>query len=90
MSLAGIDVELFDRRRAHIWIALQTALADESATHGLLGCKGASGFKICCQCKNTYLARYVADPDALRAAGGVLHTCADTSMMVMQLSLIHI
>ena len=84
MSLAGINVELFDHRHVHIWIALQTVLADESATHGSLGCKGASGFKICCQCKNTFHARYVADPDALRAAGGVLHTCADISMVALQ------
>ena len=84
MSVAGIDVELFDHRHVHLWIALRMTIADESALHGMLGCKGSSGLKMCCQCQNTFLLRYVTDRVALRAAGGVLHTCGDISMIVMQ------
>ena len=37
MSVAGIDVELFDHRHVHLWIALRMTIADESALHGMLG-----------------------------------------------------
>ena len=45
METAGVMLKLKHGRTIHVWIALRAFLADESAMHMMVGCKGAGGLR---------------------------------------------
>ena len=76
-ATAGVQLELHNGRRIHIWLSIRIVLADEAALHSLFCYKGAGGLKCCMLCTNVYNFRYVANREALLRIGGVDHTCSD-------------
>ena len=83
---AGIRLVTPDGANLHLFFAHGFKLADESALHLALGCKGSGGIKICFLCQNIFNWRYrdrqIVENDATGWAQ--YHTCCDTNKLVLQ------
>ena len=53
-SLAGILLQLPHGCHRHLYIDLDSVIADEAALHYLFGCKGSSGLRPCMKCANIF------------------------------------
>ena len=83
---AGIRLVTPDGANLHLFFAHGFKLADESALHLALGCKGSGGIKICFLCQNIFNWRYrdrqIVENDATGWAQ--YHTCCDTNKLAPQ------
>ena len=81
LSVAGMEVSLMDGSHHRLFFRIGAMLADEAALHAMLSCKGSSGLKVCCLCKNVFNKLESRHIVAGARGGAVHHTCADPALL---------
>ena len=76
---SGISLQLPNGEHLQVYMRLEIVIADEAALHSIYTCKGASGLKCCLLCQNIFTDDSVVAPDGWAQ----LHTCSDTSQLVL-------
>ena len=81
LSVAGMEVSLMNGSHHRLFFRVGATLADEAAMHMMLSCKGSSGLKVCCLCKNVFNRHEERAIVTSGRGGAVHHTCTDPALI---------
>ena len=83
LESAGLRIDLAGGGHVVIFLTLSMVIGDEGALHALYGCKGASGVRSCCLCRNVFnFAKGRRNPVEADSSGSSVHiSCADDTKL---------